>query len=236
MKTLAILRKLTRLKNEAVQLTLQTLLKLCPALQGYESNIHIDIRDEHLTTVSPHVRILTIRRSQIQISALFNVFLQLCNLEQLTSSHLISSDSPDWCSGTVLGGAPSRLKDLHFTHTELPKAESLILALTAHILSGLPHLTALSVKVFESRTAAVLASCCPLLESVKLFAVLKDLYDVDTVTTLLYNCPKLKILDTIRYSVDAESLLERPIIKEKHQHQRVYNELGGLISLKVLDL
>ncbi|KAF9929257.1 hypothetical protein FBU30_001739 [Linnemannia zychae] len=298
-KALATLSKLTRVKNNVVPITLQWLLEHLPALEYYSCPVEwvgnsLSNNILSLKTVFPQLRTLCLfqtshqrlifTKPSILLSTILDLFYYLPNLGQFTlhgidkiiPSHTIST--PDSRKTQMSNSLTSRIHDFRLfadRHRSIGATENI---LADYIFTRMPQLTTLCLQRISRSGVEALGKYCCQLESITFTTDKYDTGDPNAITPLLHYCTRLKTLDAICLSIEAASLISKPIVckdlevfrakiirlgdeievdvdwemeeeddgqafleperleRSKKQHQRIYDELGKLTHLKVLEL
>ncbi|KAF9145986.1 hypothetical protein BGX30_005455 [Mortierella sp. GBA39] len=237
LKALATLRNLTKLVNNMAAIDLQMVLERLPTLSFYSGPIGwIDYRltttDLELTTVFPHLRTLQLftmlRRPQceqpfLQHTTALNLLRHLSNLDRLSFDGIRNFVHPPLGftaagngmlldSRTTINNSSSSVQDFHFVRAGRVSSSSMRDFIALDILPRMPRLTRLTLQTLTQAAGKALAKYCSQLEWLQLRTTKYDSMDQDSITPLLHHCSRLRHLDAIWHTVEANSLVKKSVV------------------------
>jgi hypothetical protein len=235
LNALSTLRNLTKLVNNMAALDLQMVLEHLPRLSFYSCPISwingtSTTNCIELTTVFPNLQTLQLlategksrpARPPIRHTTILNLLKHLPNLDRLSFDEISAFVCPPPAStaennGMLLHGKTttngSSVRDFHFTFYDRVDSYSIRDFIALDILPRMPRLTNLSLQTLTQEAGKSLAKYCPQLESLQLRTTKYDKKEDDSITPLLHHCSQLKHLDAIWHTVEAYSLVKKPVV------------------------
>lgn len=237
LKALAALRNLTKLVNNMAAIDLQLVLEHLPTLSFYSGPIGwIDYRSTttnlELKTVFPHLRTLQLftkvgrlqcQQPSLQHTTVLNLLRHLFNLNQLSFDGIWEFMCPPLGftaadngmlldSRTTIKNSNSSLQDFHFAYQGRVSSSLMRDFIALDILPRMPRLTRLSLQTLTQAAGKALAKYCSQLEWLQLRTTKYDTTDQDSITPLLHHCSRLRHVDAIRHTVEANSLVKKPVV------------------------
>lgn len=236
LSVLSTLPNLTKLVNSMAALDLQMVLEHLPRLSFYSCPISwlnetSTTNSIELTAVFPHLQTLQLlatrgksrpARPSLRYTTILNILEHLPNLDRLLFDEIsmfvspppasIAENSSMLLSGKNTKSSGSGVQDFHFTYYSRVDLYSKRDFIALDILPRMPRLTRLSLQTLTQEAGNSLAKYCPQLESLRLRTTKYDKTEDDSITPLLHHCSQLKHLDAIWYTVDAYSLMKKPVV------------------------
>ncbi|KAF8948254.1 hypothetical protein BGZ47_005888 [Haplosporangium gracile] len=236
LKVLATLPNLTRLVNNMAAIDLQLVLECLPNLSFYSSpigwvNYRSTTNNLQLTTVFPQLRTLLFRtivhsihpvQPSLQHTAILNLLRHLPNLGRLSFDGILAFvDPPPGSTATnsrvrpnskTTNNSSSSVQAFHFAYHGRVSSSAMRDFIALDILPRMSRLTKLSLQTLTQEAGVTLGKYCPQLEWLQLRTTKYDTKDKDSITPLLHHCSQLKHLDAIWHTVEAYSLVKKPVI------------------------
>ncbi|KAK3839577.1 MAG: hypothetical protein JOS17DRAFT_194109 [Linnemannia elongata] len=237
LKTLATLRNLTKLVNNMAAIDLQLVLEHLPALSFYSGpfgwvDYGSTTTNLELTTVFPRLRKLQLftilgrlqwQQPSLKHTTVLNLLRHLSNLDQLSFERIWEFVRPPpgfiaanngtlLDSGTTINISNSSVQDFHFAYQGRVFSSSMRDFIALDILPRMPQLTRLSLQTLTQAAGKALAKYCSQLEWLQLRTTKYDIKYEDSITPLLHHCSRLRHLDAIWHTVEANSLVKNPVV------------------------
>ncbi|KAF9546167.1 hypothetical protein EC957_010153 [Mortierella hygrophila] len=159
---------------------------------------------------------------QMHTTAL-NLLRHLSNLDQLSfdgiwnfvhpppgSTATGNGMLPD--SRATVNNSNSSVQDFHFVRAGRVSSSSMRDFIALDILPRMPRLTRLTLQTLTQTAGKALAKHCSQLEWLQLRTTKYDSMDQDSITPLLHHCSRLRHLDAIWHTVEANSLVKKPVV------------------------
>ncbi|KAG0074322.1 hypothetical protein BGZ90_010864 [Linnemannia elongata] len=235
LNVLATLRNLTKLVNNMRAIDLQLVLEHLPSLSFYSGPIgwfdYKSTTNLELTSVFPRLRTLRLftmlRRFQcdppfLQHTTVLNLLRHLSNIDRLSFDGIwkfvqpptgfTAADNGMLLDGRTTNYNNSSVQSFHFTYKGRISSSSMRDFMALDILPKMPQLTRLSLQTLTLAAGKTLAKYCSQLEWLQLRTTKYDTRDQDSITPLLHYCSRLRHLDAIWHTIEANSLVKKPVV------------------------